>query len=110
MKHLLKLDLSFSKTFDENHLAEFLENTKVNNSPLVELKLTSCSICSRLPAKLFRTLSLWRPPSCKLRLIDLSYNDITLEDRTELKKFWEGMYKTIARCKMKGKMILLNCA
>ena len=91
--HLKTLDCSLSKTLDENLLLFFLNELKSRKNPLERLVFTSCNICSRLPDDLHDILS-DSAHACRLKHLDLSYNEISANDKRELSTTWQTNRRT----------------
>ena len=89
---LHSIDCSSSSAVDETVLKAFIHQAKESSSNttshhrLQKVSMVGCNICSSIPWEVMDDLENWK--DCRLRLLDLSFNEISHGDKTQLLTSW----------------------
>ena len=83
---LQSIDCSSSSAVNENVLKAFIQQARQCKSRLQRVSMMSCNICSSIPWEVMDELENWK--DCRLQLMELSYNDISESDKTQIFSSW----------------------
>ena len=83
---LQSIDCSSSSAVNENVLKVFIQQARQCKSRLQRVSMMSCNISSSIPWEVMDELENWK--DCRLQLMELSYNDISESDKTQIFSSW----------------------